>query len=167
MDATDKALFTGNKLQLYLYASAIEDKQPAGLYYLPISDDFSLSGAEKSSLAVGKTLNDIDVLKAQDNTVLQDTVGEFTGIKVENGEIKKATDKDTLNAFIEYAKKISEKAVKQIDDGVIVASPYKNACTYCAFKGMCNQVNVEEREVGAVSEQTVFTAVKGEEECPN
>ncbi len=167
VDATDKALFTGNKLQLYLYASAITDKKPAGVYYLPISDDFSSDDGEKGSLAVGKTLDDIQVITAQDNTVLTDTVGEFTGVKILNGEVKKATDSETLQAFMDYAKKISEKAVNQINDGVVVVSPYKNVCTYCTFKAMCNQVNIEEREVGSVTEQTVCAFLKGEEECPN
>ena len=167
VDATDKALFTGNKLQLYLYASAIQDKKPAGVYYLPISDDFSACGDTKDALAVGKTLNDLDVIKAQDNGVIEDTVGEFTGVKVVDGEVKKATDGETLNAFIEYAKKISEKAVSQIDDGVIVASPYKGVCEYCSFNAMCNQINPKEREVTSVSEETICDSVKGEEECPN
>ena len=167
VDATDKALFTGNKLQLYLYASAINDKKPAGVYYLPISDDFSTDNGEKQSLAVGKTLNDLEVLKAQDNDVLEESVGEFTGAKVVDGEIKKATDSHIIKAFMDYAKKISQKAVEQIDDGVIVASPYKDVCTYCAFKAMCNEVNPDEREVSSVSEQTIYDSTKGEEECPN
>lgn len=166
-DATDKALFTGNKLQLYLYASAITDKKPAGVYYLPINDDFSTDEGDKSSLAVGKTLDDLDVLTAQDKNILTDTIGEFTGVKVQNEKIKKATDGETIQAFMDYALRISEKAVSQIDQGIIVASPYKNTCTYCPFKAMCNQTNPEEREVGSVSEQTVCDAVKGEQECPN
>ena len=167
IDATDKALFTGNKLQLYLYASAITDKKPAGVYYLPINDDFSTDGSDKSSLAVGKSLDDLEILTAQDNDILADTVGEFTGVKVENDKVKKATDGKTLQAFMDYALKISEKAVSQIEQGVIVASPYKKVCTYCVFKAMCNQTNPEEREVGTVNEQTVYDAVKGEQECPN
>ncbi|MBR1983137.1 MAG: PD-(D/E)XK nuclease family protein, partial [Clostridia bacterium] len=167
VDATDKALFTGNKLQLYLYAQAVNDKKPAGVYYLPISDDFSSDDADKDSIAVGKTLNDLEILKAQDNGVIENAFSEFTGAKVVGNQIKKATDSDTMQAFMDYAKKISEKAVQQIDDGIIVASPYKNACSYCAFKAMCNQVNPKEREVSSVTEQTIYDSVKGEEECPN
>ena len=167
IDSTDKALFSGNKLQLYLYASAINDKKPAGVYYLPISDDFSNDEKQKGSLAEGKTLNDLQIIMAQDKTVLSDTVGEFTGVKIQNGEVKKATDIETLKAFMDYAKKISEKAVNQINDGIIVASPYKDVCKYCAFKAMCNQDNPDQREVGSVTEQTVYDSVKGEEECPN
>lgn len=168
VDISDKSLFTGNKLQLYLYAKAVNDKKTAGVYYLLVSDEYSSQDAKEKSFATGKTLDDVELVKAQDNGIYTDDSGEFTGVKMQkDGKLKNTTDKVTFSALTEYALKLSDKAVRQMEGGVIVASPYKGECSRCGFKAMCQQETPEEREVGSVNEQTIETAIYGEEECHN
>lgn len=165
VDISEKSLFTGNKLQLYLYAKAVNDKKLAGVYYLFVSDEYSSQDAKEKTVATGKTLDDIELVKAQDNGIGTDNVGEFTGVKIKNGELKNTTQSKTFDALTDYALTISNNAVKQMTDGVIVASPYEDTCSNCVFKAMCQQDAPEIRKVGSVSEETIEKAIYGEEEC--
>jgi ATP-dependent helicase/DNAse subunit B len=80
-----------------------------------------------------------------------------------NGSIMGGLDKETLNAYVDYALKMSEQAVNNLKQGVIVPSPYDGACTYCKFKGVCDTENVIERKLNKVTESTIRNSVKGGE----
>ena len=54
---------------------------------------------------------------------------------------------------MDYAVKVSEKAVDKLADGVIVASPYKCECEYCEYGGLCG-MQAKERTVGSVDESS-------------
>ena len=170
VDVTDKSLFAGIKLQLYLYAAAVQgkfidgEKKPAGLYYLPVSDKYEKSEDKGKPLAQGKTLIDDDALNAQD--VFFDEKGESEFIpasKDKNGKIKNAVEGSTISAYVDYAVKISELAAEQMNEGVIVNSPYEGECRYCQYKSLCDFSEVKERKLGKVEKDTIEQAVKGEE----
>lgn len=142
-DPSDKALYAGVKLQLYLYATAVMEKykdgnikQPVGLYYLPISDKYEKEEDKKSDFAVGKTLEEQEALSAQ---------GFSSDAKVKNG-----TSQTALNKRIEYAVKASELAATRLLEGVIKPTPYEDACEYCEFSALCGQYNPEKRTVGDI-----------------
>lgn len=169
-DATDKALFAGLKLQLYLYAAAVKakypngEKQPAGLYYLPVSDKYEKYDEKDKSMAVGKTLGDKDALLSQDSYIEVNGCSAFMPVeKDKKGNFKNVTDIDTLNAYIDYAVEISSLAAKRMADGVIVPSPFEGVCDYCEYKSLCGGLGVE-RTIGKVLESTITDAKKGDEE---
>ena len=171
VDTTDKSLFAGVKLQLYLYALAVQQKlkekgkKPAGLYYLPVSDKFEKPEDKIKAMAYGKTLDETDALVAQDESYESNGVSEFLPVyKDKNGVNKHALKEDGLNACIDYALKVSELAAKRMSEGVIVASPYLGACRYCEFKGLCDYTSVKERSLKKVDETVIQKAVKGEDE---
>ncbi len=157
-DASEKALFAGVKLQLYLYAAAVmgkykdDPKTPAGLYYLAISNKYESKTDKKKTLAVGKTLNDKGALISHDKEFFDNGETLFTDAVVDakSGKIKNTVDKQTLSNCIEYALKISELATERMAEGVIVPSPYENACEYCAYSALCGEYNAEKRSVGGV-----------------
>ncbi|MBO7345103.1 MAG: PD-(D/E)XK nuclease family protein, partial [Clostridia bacterium] len=160
-DPSEKALFAGVKLQLYLYAQAVKNKFkdgeifPAGLYYLPVSDKYEKPEDKGGALAVGQTLNDEKALLEQDKEFFERGESEFAPAKVDGkkGEVKHAVSKQTLLSYMDYAIKISESAVDKLEQGVMVASPYKGECEYCQFGGLCG-MQAEERTVGSVDKSS-------------
>ena len=170
VDCSDKLLFTGIKLQLYLYTTAVmakyqkENKKPAGLYYLPVSDKYERDDEDKKPLVAGKTLSDTDAVVAQDNTALTQNKSEFLPVSFnKDGSVKNANSADEIDAFIKYAVALSDLAVKRLTEGVIVPSPYKDTCTYCAFKPLCASQGTLERSAGKIDGETFKNALRGDE----
>ncbi len=167
-DSSEDKLFAGVKLQLYLYALALKDKKLAGAYYMPISDNYTALGKKKSAMMVGKTLDDLEVIKAQDGSIDFGGESEFLPVKLDADKNTGTTDADTLKAFTDYAYLISQKTAQNMQDGVIVASPVsmdgRSACEYCDFKGLCDCSEALLRTIGVVKEDTVYYAVNGGEQ---
>ncbi len=171
VDAKEKLLFAGTKLQLYLYALAVQKKyeettkkKPAGLYYLPISNSYKKAEEKPTSLAVGKTLGEKDALLAQDSEFFTNGKSEFVPISTnKEGQPKNAFDISLVESYLEYAEAISNRAVERLKEGVIVKSPYEKECDKCDFKAICNNQDGMVRKVGAVNSQTIQNAEKGEE----
>ena len=166
----DEALFTGKKLQLFLYAKPFERKyQPVGAYYFPIADSFSEDGVDDSMALKGKTVEDIDVIRALDNTITpENTKGVYLDINAEKtakGEFKyrqKMLLPNEFSSYIDYATKIAGKGIEEINKGLIVASPYKGICDYCKYHGICgydHSIGNKTREVKNVSRQVICDAV--------
>ena len=166
-DDSEKQLFSGTKLQLYLYAAAVNDKKLAGAYYIPVTDAFRKSDEEKTPLAIGKTLLDEDALAAQDKNIAEKGESEFIPPRSDKGKMKNVYDERTMRALVDYALKISENAARELDEGVIVPSPFGDTCEYCEFRALCGSAEPEKRSVKAVDGAIIEKAVNGEEECPN
>jgi len=168
-DSSEKSLFAGVKLQLFLYGYAVSqaskgEKQIAGLYYLPVSDKYLKDGDEKLVLADGHTLNEKQAICSQDASFYQNGKSEFMPIKLDvKGQVKNAINRDEINSFMDYAVSISELAASQLSDGVIVPSPYENTCDYCEFKGICKQQKQMARKIGAISKETIVKAKRESE----
>lgn len=173
-DASEKFLFSGTKMQLYLYGAAVNDKKVAGLYYIPIKDAFRKSDEKQPPLTIGKTLSDEKILEAQDCNLLKNGESEFISVKkkiTKNGEeLKNAYDEKTINAFIKYALLMSENVAKEVEEGVIVPSPYENTCDYCGFKAICGQEKPKIREIvstkwkdNSINGEFILKAVESEE----
>ncbi len=165
-DSSEKSLFAGIKLQLFLYGYAVSQKdkgenQVAGLYYLPVSDKYVKEQDEKSVMADGHTLNETGAITSQDQDFYQSGKSNFMPIKLTGkGEIKNALNRDEINRFMDYAVNVSELATSQLKDGVIVPSPYENACDYCEYRGICKQEKQKARKLGSVSAETIVKASK-------
>lgn len=168
-DTTDQSLFAGLKLQLYLYAAAVkgarEQKDVAGLYYLPISDAYEKQDGKDTFLAKGKTLKEDDALMAQDNEFFTNGKSDFIPAKISarGGKLTACTEKEILDSYIDYALAISEKAVKRMEEGYVIPSPYQSVCDYCKYGALCGKSELS-RTVGSVNEITISQAVKGENE---
>lgn len=174
----DKDLFVGKDIQIYLYMNAfLKDHKPAGLYYCNVGEDFYGENDEKEEF-FGHTLGEPEVIFAADkNLSLEHPESELTGIQVsvkKDGELKfgggRLLSREQMDAYLKYALLIAKKGAERLDEGVIVASPYKDTCDYCAYKGMCAffaDGSKEERSEDTVRANTFAEAVKkagGEEE---
>ena len=169
-DSSDKALFSGTKLQLYLYASAVRgkyegQKEPAGLYYLPISNNYATTEKKVGYTADGRTLNEEEAIISQDKNFYQSGKSEYSTIKTDKyGKLKGTLDSEQLSAYLDYSIGISELAVTQLQDGVIVPSPYEDVCKYCKYKGICKNAGEDVRKIGKVLSETIAKATKGGEQ---
>lgn len=171
VDDSEKSLFSGVKLQLFLYAKAVENaleeaksKELAGIYYLPVFDVYEKADEKKKAMAVGFTLSGQDALEEQDSTIITTRKSDFLPVKInKDGKESGTYDKSALEAFVKYAVAVSEQAVSDLLSGVIIASPCKDGCKYCDYNAMCGVENVKERTINKVSEKTFIQAI-GEEE---
>ncbi len=156
----DENLYSGNKLQLFLYAGALTDKyKPAGVYYFPISDNFVKEGESRVLKLRGRTLADEKVIGQLDEGKISGGE-EFIDAKltVKDGVVKETkdflTERDFDN-YIEYSRRVAAEGLAEMKEGVIIPSPYGEKCAYCKYAGVCGydeETQSRRREVSADKE---------------
>ena len=164
-------LFKGKKLQLYLYANAILDgseqkKELAGVYYMPVNDEYRSDGTEEPALTLGATLDELEILNDLEQEELSEGESLFLPTKSVGGELKVdgAIERGALDARVKYAKLMAEQAVREMRDGVIIPSPCdERICSYCEYKSLCS-MEKSPRGVENVDDQVITQAVEGGEE---
>ena len=166
----DEKFYTGQNLQLYLYMNAFvrNGEEPAGAYYYAVNDSFRRSGADETPMA-GKTLSSDDIIDATDKNARANGKRSVIDYKISKKTGKpggSTCDDHTLRGYMKYAKKLAEKAVSDITDGVIVASPYEKSCDYCEYGAICGydeEAGYKERKVSYVNSKTIVEAAYGED----
>lgn len=136
-------LYQGKKLQLYLYMNVLlmQGYSPAGVYYAPVNDDYVKFGDKREALLQGKTVLDKEILRKTDSEMFDGEGSSVIDVKFSKGEIKESknlVDRQALTDYGKYARLLSGKAVDEIKEGVIIASPVEEGCVYCAYKGLCS-----------------------------
>lgn len=124
-EVKDGQIYAGVKLQLYLYSLAVKDKKLAGAYYLRLNDEFRSETDKKEFAAEGKTALTENAASAAEE--------EFIPL---NGK-DRAIPESSMTALQKYVGIMAEKAAENMEKGVIIPSPYENACDYCEFAAMC------------------------------
>lgn len=162
-ESLEKGLFDGTKLQLMLYALAVNDKKLAGAHYLKLADSYSKKGTEnKSEEFIGKTLGDDEIVKKIDNTY-NGTKCEFVNVSVKkDGSAGGTLTEEEMRDYVEYARLMSEQASRQMREGVVLPSPLGN-CDDCPYLGLCSGSR-DGRKIGTVKKETITEAVRGAEE---
>ena len=166
----DSNLFTGKKLQLYLYLNLFLDKNyiPAGVYYAPINNEQIKNGALPIKSFKGKTLDDTHVLSLTDKNYLQGSqIIDADLNKKGELKIKNTISQDRLTAFCKYARRITASAIEQIKGDYAVISPMGKACEYCNFYGVCGfqkETYSTERSLPNITGETLQTIAEEENE---
>lgn len=145
------ALYHGRRLQLFLYAHAIALRTGltcTGVYYFDCQTAYAKNGAGHK-LFNGLTLRDNEIVLASDSRL--DEEGAKSNI-LGTSRVKKPKDKflfsasgmeENLQKQINYATKISEMAIQEIEQGYIAAKPCSGGCKYCAYLSICRHTNAE------------------------
>lgn len=138
IDVSPTSYYTGQKLQLQLYMSAVsEGKRPAGLYYFPASVSFAKEGEEPFRMS-GFTNGDGEVIRNMDLTVSGTEKSRFIDASLENNSRReKVMDEDVFRDFISYSVLVAKKGQSELKQGFVAPTPYDEQCRYCACKGMC------------------------------
>lgn len=137
-DFTLSDIYTGRKIQLYLYLSAIaaaKGWKPVGAFYLPVSYDFS---QEEWTLCYRGNMTD-DIAEARRIEPLLDSDGSL--YRGADGKGKYApphfvSDGD-FDSIAAYVRRLAGGGAADIAEGRILAEPLKGACKRCDYVSAC------------------------------
>lgn len=167
----EENLYSGKKLQLFLYTKAFDKKYyPTGVYYFPIENGFVAPDESAVMSLTGRTLADISLIRELDYTITdENSKGTYVNadIKVnKQGELasKKLLTQEEFAAFSDYAKAVAGTALEEIAEGVITAAPAEGACTYCKYHGICGYDDTENRmrKVKGITKESIVRAMSDE-----
>ncbi len=170
----DEKFYTGQNIQLYLYMNAFvrAHEEPAGAYYYSVNDSFKKPDEDRTVMA-GKTLSSDEIIAATDKNIVENGKSELINVKTDKRSGKltgSLCDGVELQGYMKYAKKLAENAVSDIADGVMIASPYKDACEYCEYGSICgydDEAGYKERKVTDVRSETIVEAAYADEKVGN
>ena len=124
-----------------------------------------MESEEKNYMMHGKTIDDEDILVASDNTIIENKKSENISVKLKKdgkpNAYSETLSQEEMIKYLKYAIKVSENAIDEMNSGFIKPTPYKDACKYCEYLGMCGfnkDINCE-RKTKNVSKQTIINAV--------
>ena len=138
IDDSPLSYYTGRKLQLQLYMSAVKGgRVPAGVFYFPAS--VSYSKTEEGKFRMKGFLNgDEEALLCGDVSLGDGGKSEFFDAQLkDNSRLDKVMDEETFRNFLDYAVYEARQGSEELKNGFIAPTPYKGECTYCRYGGMC------------------------------
>lgn len=153
-------VYSGKKLQLLVYANAIEKKlklKPKGVFYLPISNGFGDGGNYRLSGVMDKSDSNI----ANMDRGLLDSGYKSNVVNLKTtaqGKIYQNTfykhfclNEEDFRYVLHYSMSQVEKSILKIRSGTISPMPLvdrdKSACDYCQYKALCNYQENNENKV--------------------
>lgn len=176
-DASLTELYYGKKLQLFLYALAIENatgKKLSGTFYLPITNAVEKANADEELYKlIGFYTDDEDNISAYDTSLQPEQKSRFVNITLtKDGKLSKRSNKvlsqTEMREMLDYAKQVVVGALEEIQQAKFKASPLKidsshNACSHCPYLVLCSKStnNIDFRNVSKVEKQS-FTGGKDE-----
>lgn len=145
-DSIRKGLYYGKKLQLFLYAKAIQNKIKkfcSGIYYFDCQTKYEKVG-ENTTRLLGFTLQDENIVNASDTRLgvdgfKSDIIGMRIKKSAKEGEFPFSYGNPvaSFDKYFSYAQKISENAIKQMDSGFVKPTPLEDACKFCPYVSIC------------------------------
>ncbi len=140
-------LYYGNKLQLFLYSSYMEEKlkkRAVGGFYLPLHNAYT-RGVFSPYALKGFYLNEREILNAMDVRLNQQPKSDIVNINLTTKGVSRRTkgykelEATELKNLKDYALKISSNAIDEIKSGYIKPSPSENSnpCEFCVYKHVC------------------------------
>lgn len=144
--------YTGRKLQLELYLSAVAaNGKAAGAYYFPAKVSFNAKDADSPFRMQGFTVEDDEVVRRSDTAVEEGQKSRFIDAYYRSRKGKKSLPPRDFADFLAYSVLAAENCARETAAGCIAASPYEGACTYCPYGAVCGF----DRSGGARSEKKV------------
>gem|GEM_PF-3443499 len=182
-----KDLYSGKKIQLFIYASVIKNltnKKCAGVFYFPIKNEFDEDvTTQKHSIykMEGTFLNNFKVIKAMDKTLSPTSpksqlinatfkTSKNNITELDHYSKKRSFDEEDFKNIEDYTLKLSKKAITEILQGNITPTPYAensfSVCDYCKFNAVCkfseDFKNVKREQKSKITKNTFKEAVTNE-----
>lgn len=150
-----KELYFGNKLQLFLYANAVQKESGltcGGVFYFNAKFDYAKSEEDKKLLK-GIARGDEDFIPLLDYDIELNGKSDILSIERSKTSKKglykgKAIGNEDFSVYLNYASKVAGRAVKEIEEGYIQPKPSEGACQRCAYRGICLKIGDKERQTG-------------------
>lgn len=159
------SVYFGKKIQLVSYLSAVSrltKKDVAGLFYMPIHNEFSKKDSKQKNTFKfeGFLLDDIDVVKNMDNNLsFEKPSSNFVSLKIKtnkkninenkfeiSGTSSKNLSKQEFDNMKNYNEKLCTNAIEEILMGNIEPAPIikpneetPSMCEWCKFSGFCGK----------------------------
>ncbi len=169
IDDSPTSYYTGQKLQMQLYMSALKGERiPAGVFYFPASVTYG-EGEEGRFRMKGFLNGKGEALLAGDKDLEKDTLkkSEYFDASMENNRLRsKVMDEEVFVDFLDYGELVARRGAKEIKEGFIAPSPYEGKCAYCKYGGMCGftRERAKERKESAITPSAIAAIVKEEKE---
>ena len=136
-DTAPEPYYTGRKLQLELYLSAVSrGRRAAGAYYFPARVGFRAKADENPFRMQGFTVGSDEVVRLSDKTVEAGKKSRYIDAYY-GRKSRKAPEEEDFEAFIEYSVLAARGCARETAAGCIAASPYEGACDYCPYGSVC------------------------------
>ena len=137
IDDSALSYYTGRKLQMQLYMSAIKgEKIPAGVFYFPASTQYTESADGKFQMR-GFMSGDEEALKAGDKNITEDKQSEYFPASLGKNRSKRVMNEQDFRDFLDYSVLVARQGCKELKEGYIAPTPYGESCSYCKYGGMC------------------------------
>lgn len=162
IDDSATAYFTGQKIQMQLYMSALKGERiPAGVLYFPASVQYQDEGSERFQMQ-GFLNGDEEALLLGDPTITETKKSAFFPAGLKNTKSTRVMDGDTFADFIDYSVYVARQAIQELKGGFVKATPYKKGCEYCRYGGMCGfqKGKDEERSEAKITCKQIAQIVK-------
>lgn len=136
-DDSAAAYYSGRKLQLQLYMSAVSaGKIPAGVYYFPAVYEYRKEDESPFRMS-GFTNGAEEVIRNSDLTLKEGEKSRFINASLGGRNTDKTMEEEDFRRFIAYSVLSGRRGAAEMKRGFIAPSPYAGSCEYCAYKGMC------------------------------
>ena len=161
----DKAVsyYTGRKLQMQLYMSALKGERiPAGVFYFPASIDYTET-AEKRFQMKGFLNGETEALLCGDKTLGEEGQSEYFPANLhDNSRSKRVMDEETFRNFLDYSVLVARKGCEELKEGYIAPTPYNGSCDYCKYGGLCgfNKEKCTLRTEESIDPKTIASIAK-------
>lgn len=145
-------LFYGEKLQIFVYAKALENLfnlKLQGVFYLPIVNKF-FHEKQIPYMLRGKCVDSPNFYEMMDKTICLESPKSTIfpceistsqkALKSGNIEYKSNQShikEDNFNDMMDYAVEMARMAIKEILLGNLKPNPTEKACTYCPYVSIC------------------------------
>ena len=138
IDDSATAYYTGRKLQMQLYMSALKgDRIPAGVFYFPAAVDYTDDNDGRFRMK-GFMNGDEAALLAGDKNLTGGKKSEYFPSALKNPPaVKRVMDEGTFRDFLDYAVLVARQGAEEVKAGYIAPTPYDEDCEYCKYGGMC------------------------------
>ena len=146
IDDSATSYFTGRKMQMQLYMSALKGERiPAGVFYFPASVQYQDEGTQRFQMQ-GFLNGNEEALLLGDPTITEVKKSDYFPASLKNDKSTRVMPQDEFTDFIDYSVYVAKQATEELKDGFIKATPYKKECQYCKYGGMCGYQKGKDEE---------------------
>lgn len=137
VDASAPLYYTGLKLQLPLYLSAVSGgKRAAGAYYFPASVEYTEKKDGVFRLQ-GFMDGSEEVVSASDKTVAEGQKSKYVNAYYKGRALESSMSREEFEYFLAYSRLVAGGGAKELLSGNVKPSPAEGTCTYCPAGGSC------------------------------
>ncbi len=169
IDDTAVSYYTGRKLQMQLYMSALKGERiPAGVFYFPASVDYTLTDETRFQMK-GFLNGDLEAVRSGDKTLTEEGESAFFPASLKPTASRRVMDEETFRDFLDYSVLVARQGSKELKEGFVAPTPYDKSCNYCKYGGLCgfNRDKSSVRTESSIDPKTIAqiakTAREGEE----